>query len=269
MTESMDRRILGAFVCVDPITGNSVVNPLTVTVPQWAVKPNRSGVYVIFDGPNFNSLTSQFIPSGTWPAPTSFEVTLCDPGRRYLPRRANVGAPLSVPAIAPPPAGSTSNAAAQTALTRSGTVFDPQQVSVYRAPSAPTGPNWAVIRASVTRAGTTPPQGLPWAVLQVVRTSDNTVLATGQSDTNGEALLAVAGLTIETNTTGTGPVTLSTVAVSVNVYFDPGILTEPAGWIPNPDDILSKLPDTAFSSANQAVQLGSGQVLLMNFVLSV
>jgi hypothetical protein len=267
--ESVDLRILGAFVCVDAITAGTVVNPVSATAPQWSLKPNRSGIYVIFNGPGFDLLTTQFLPSGTWPAPISFEVTLQDPNRRYLPRRANVKAPLSVPAIGPAPAGSTTNPASVAALQDPTTVFVPQPVSLYPAPSAPTGPNWAVIHASVTRAGTTPVQGLPWAVLQVMRNSDNTVLATGQADANGEALLAVVGLTVETNTSGTGPVTLSTVAVTVKAFFDPSILNQPSGWIPNPDDILNSLSNPALLSSSQSISIASGQETQMSFALTV
>jgi hypothetical protein len=180
-----------------------------------------------------------------------------------------VKAPLSVPTIAPAPAGSATNPAAAAALQDPTTVFDPQPVSLYPAPSAPTGPNWAVIHASVTRVGTTPVQGLPWAVLQMTRNGDNTVLATGQADASGEALLAVIGLTVETNTTGTGPVTLSTVAVTVKAFFDPSILSQPPGWIPNPDDILNSLSNPALKSASQSISIASGQETQMSFALSV
>jgi len=270
MNELVDRRVLGAFVCIDAMTGTSVANPVPVTSPQWNLKPNRSGVYVIFDGPGMSALTTQFIPSATWPAtPTTFEVTLQDPNRRYLPRRANVGAPMTVPVIGTAPAGSTTNPAALAALADPKSVFDPQQVPLYPAPSAPIGSNWAVIHASVVRSGTTPPQGLPWAVLQVVRDSDNTVLATGQADASGEALLAVIGLSMKASTTGTGPVTVSTVDVTIKALFDPAALTQPSGWIPNPDDILTNLSNPAFKSTSQPVQLESGQELSMSFAISV
>ena len=68
MIELVDRRVLGGFVCVDAITGSPVVPAIPVTTPQWTVKPNRSGIYVIFNGPGFDLLTGQFIPTGTWPA---------------------------------------------------------------------------------------------------------------------------------------------------------------------------------------------------------
>lgn len=255
--ENVDRRILGAFVCIDAITGNSVVPAIPVIAAQWTVTPNHSGIYVIFDGPGFDKLTGEFIPSGSWPTtPTPFEVSLQDPSLRYLPRRANVNAPLAVPAYPPIPAPPTG-------------VFAPQQVPVYPSPAAVIGSNWAAIHVSVVAEGTTPPQGLPWAVVQVVQSSDDTVLATSQTDANGEALLAVVGLTVQANTGGTGPVTVSTVAAKVTAYFDPTTLTQPAGWIPNPDDILTNLTNPALKSSSQTVELSSGLESAMTFAITV
>lgn len=269
MIESLDRRILGAFVCVDAISGNTITTPIPVTTQQWTVKQNRSGVCVIFNGPSFDALTSQFIPSGTWPPPASFEVKLQDPNRRYLPRRANVKAPLSVPTIPPAPVGSAVNPAVVAALQDPTTVFDPQPVRLYPSPSAPVGPNWAVIHASVVKSGSNPPQGLPWAVLQITRDSDRSVLATGQADARGEALLAVLGLSTKPNTSGTGPVTVSTVPATVTAFFDPTVLSRPASWIPNPDDILSNLSNAALKSSAQSLPLASGQELSLTFAISV
>jgi hypothetical protein len=269
MKEQVDRRILGAFICVDAISGNSVSNPLPVTTKDWTLKANRSGVYVIFNGPGFDSQTTDFLPSRAWPGPVSFEVTVQDPSRRYLPRRANVKAPMRVPAIPPAPPGSSVNPAVVAALKDPTTVFDPQRVQLYPAPSAPFGPNWAVIHASVTRSGVVPTKGLPWAVLQVIRISDNSVLASGQSDTSGEALLAVPGLSVQPNTSGAGPVTLSTVAVTVWAFFDPGYLNNPANWIPNPDDIILNLSNSTLKSASQPVSLSAGQELSMSIAISV
>ncbi|MGD0939009.1 MAG: hypothetical protein ABR905_04795 [Terracidiphilus sp.] len=256
MIENVDRRVLGAFVCVDAITGNSVIPAIPVTAPQWTVTPNRSGIYVIFDGPGFDALTDEFTPSETWPAPVSFEVSLQDPSLRYLPRRANVQAPIAAPSYPPVPTPPTG-------------VFAPQQVAVYPSPAGVIGSNWASIHASVTLVGTTPPQGLPWAVLQVVQNSNNAVLATSQTDLNGEALLAMVGLTVQANTGGSGPVTTSTVAATITAYFDPSVLSQPTSWIPNPDDILNNLTNPALKSSSQAVELSSGQEMAMSFAITV
>ena len=254
MTENVDRRILGAFVCIDAVTGSSVVPAIPVIPdPLWTVTPNHSGIYVIFDGPGLDSLTDEFLPSGTWPNPVSFEVTLQDPNLRYLPRRATVTAPLAIPTSPATPSG----------------VFVPQQVPVYPSPAISVGQNWAIIRASVTLSGTNPPQGLPWAYLQVVQNSNNAVLATGVSDTNGEALLAVIGLTVQPNTSGSGPVTTSVTPATVTAYFDPTTLSELAGWIPDPDDISLNLTNPAFKTTSQPVQLSSGEEFPLNFQITV
>jgi hypothetical protein len=267
--ETVDRRGLGAFVCVDAITGLTVVQPMAVSAGAWTVKPNRSGVYVIFDGPGFHALTTQFLPTGTWPAAASFEVTLTDANRRYLPRRAGVKAPMTVPAIAPSAGGVVPNPAVTAALANSTTVFDPQRVTLYPLPSAAVGPRWSTIHASVTRQGSAPLAGVPWAVLQVVRQSDKAVLATGQTDANGEALLAVVGLTTQASTSASGPVTVSTVPVTVTAYVDPSVLTQPQGWIANPDDILTNLTRATLKSSSQSVQMGPGVEVNLSFAIAV
>ncbi len=266
--ENVDRRVLGAFICVDAITGASVVQPMMVGSAQLTVRPNRSGIYVIFDGPGFSALTTQLTPTGTWPARASFPVTLQDPNRRYLPRRANVLAPMTVPVIGPSPGGVVPNPEVIAALANPASVFRPQRVTLYPQPSARVGANWSTIHASVTSTAM-PAVGLPWAVLQVTRTSDNTVLATGQTNENGEALLAVVGLTLQTSISGTGPVTVSTVPASVKVYVDPSVLTQPPGWIPNPDDIIGNLSNAALRSGGQDVKLASGQEMNLSFAIAV
>ena len=165
-------------------------------------------------------------------------------------------APFTVPAYPPVPDPPTG-------------VFAPQQVALYPSPATTIGPNWASIHASVVRAGTNPPQGLPWAVLQVVKNSDHSIMATGQTGLNGEALLAVVGLTVQANTGGGGPVTISSVAATITAYFDPSVLSQPAGWIPNPDDILTNLSNPALKSISQPVELSSGQEMAMSFAISV
>ena len=97
MRESVDRRVLGAFRCVDAVTGTSVLNALSVATSQVLVRPNRSSIYVIFNAPGLDALTAQFDPTLPWPAPATFEVSIQDPSRRYLPRRANVEAPRKLP----------------------------------------------------------------------------------------------------------------------------------------------------------------------------
>src|SRR5580700_9196902 len=87
VTESISRRVLGGFVFMDEITGNSIPNPLPTTIPQFQLKVNRSGIYAILDGPGLDAFTTEFIPNtATWPAAQTVEVTVGDPSLRYLPR---------------------------------------------------------------------------------------------------------------------------------------------------------------------------------------
>jgi hypothetical protein len=102
-----------------------------------------------------------------------------------------------------------------------------------------------------------------------MRQSDGSVLATGVSALNGEALLAVVGLSPQVNTSGTGPVTSSTVAATVTAYFDPSILTQAPGWISNPNDILSNLTSATLVSASQSVQLGPAQETNLSFAIAL
>jgi hypothetical protein len=242
-SESSDRRVLGGIVFVDAITSMSVAGPLTVTSTSLKLRANRSGVHAIFDAPGFSHLTNQFNPEAPgWPAPQSFEVVVRDASRQYLARRAAVQAPQSL-----------------------DTVFNPQHVLLYPSPSAPVAPNWALVRASVIGNDG---NGLPWAVIQVIK-GDNSVAATGMTDARGEALLAVMGLGVQVSTAASGSVTEITIPVTVQAWFDPNVLQQPATWLPNPDDILGDLSNTSLKTATASGALGAGQVLLTTITISV
>lgn len=256
MNENIDRRILGAFRCIDAVTGTLVTDALSIGSAPWVVKPNRSSIYVIFDGPGFHSVTTDFVPANPPTSTAKFDITIQDPGNQYLPRRATINAPVTVPVI--PPAPPPNDQAKASALGNPATVFCPQTINVFPSAAAPTALNWAVVRVSVVRNGTT--QGLPWAVLQIVQpatgATSSTTLATGMTGANGEALLAVAGLK-------------TSVAATIQVWFDPATLTQPSTWIPNPDDILTNTSNPSLKSATQAAQLGVGQLLTTSIPISV
>ena len=261
--ESVDRRILGAFVCVDAMTGSSILGPLQATNPNWILRQNRSGVYVIFDGPNLDAQTDQFVPVN-WPAATTFEVTIQDPQSRYLPRRAKVKAPQAVPAV--------TSANRGTVTQDPTTVFCHQPVKLYPVASAPVSPNWAVVRVSVTRSGINPPVGVPWALVQVNSVPPGTTpLAEGVTGTNGEAVLAVRGLSAQVSSSSSGPLTETTTPITVGVFAKRSdAQPQPKGWVSNPQDTLDHLNDSALvvSASNQAV-IGAGQTVNVSFQISV
>lgn len=252
MTESIDRRILGAFRCVDSVTKSPILEPIAATSNTLLLRPNRSHVFVIFNGPGFLRHTTEFLPSAAkWPPPAPFEVELSDPRRQYLPRRATLHVPQKL--------GPASDSAS---------VFKAQQVTMYRSSSAPVLPNWAVVRVSVSRAGTDPPKGLPWCILRITDASDSTnVLTRGMTDRRGEALLAVTGIGVQVSGNGSGSVVQSTVDVSVGVWFDPDVLKQPDDWLPDPDTLFSKL--NAAPNATEPAKLGAGTDRAIGFSISL
>jgi len=240
--ESVDRRVLGGFVFVDAITNESIPSLLQVTSEQLRVKANHSGIYAVFNGPGFAPLTNQFIPSGTWPPPGNFEIAVSDPSLRYLARRAQIQAPQKLTGV-----------------------VSPQAVRLYPGPAAIVEANWAVVRVSVTSSTGTE---LPWCFLQVIR-ADNSVAATGLSDARGEGLLAVVGLGLQVTSTATDPVTEATTPVTIKAWFDPSVLTQPAGWVPDPDDISGNLANPALKTGTFAGALGARQTLFAGITISV
>jgi len=265
MRESVDRRVLGAFRCVDAVTGKSVLDGLSVATSQLSVRPNRSAIYLIFNGPGLDALTMQFDPAAPFPAAAAFEISIQDPRRRYLPRRAKVQAPQKLP----PPVDPSQPFDPTKVLSDPAVVFNPQPVQLFPSPAAPVAPNWAVIHVSVSRSGVTPPKGLPWAVVQVARTDNKTLLATTVADARGESLLAVPGLGPEVSGSDTGAVTQATVAVTVTAWFDPSVLNQPSGWIPNPDDMLNNLASASFKTGTLTTQIGPGQTVNRSLAISV
>jgi hypothetical protein len=263
MIENIDHRVLGGLQCVDAITQQSIVSPLKVSSPQLLIRPNLSGVYAVWDGPNMRNLTT-FIPPSPWPNPAPFEVSIVDPSFFYLPRRGTIQVPQPLP-VTPPAPTLPLTASSSQAIT-----YGPQQMNLYRGPSASVAPNWAVVRASVTN-NAIPPVRLPWAVLQVVQISGatTTVLATGIADPNGEALLAVPGLGLQVSSSPGGPVTEITTAATVQAWFDPTNLSQPPGWLPDPDLILTNLSSSAWKTASAPIQFGPGQTVLVPLMVSV
>lgn len=244
-SESVDRRVLGGFVFVDAITSDSVVGSLVASSTQLQLKVNKSGIYAIFDAPGFSNLTTQFLPA-TWPTTTQgFEVTVQDPSLRYLPRRVQVQAPQPLPVPGNPPS--------------------PQKIQLYPSPSAVLSPNWAVVRVSVTN---TAGVGLPWALVELIN-SDSSVAATGMTDARGEALLAVAGLGLQVSKGASGSITETTIPITIQAWFDPSVLTQPEGWVPDPDTILGSLTSTALKTGKASGTLGPSMIFPAAITISV
>jgi hypothetical protein len=235
--ENVDRRILGAFRCVDAVT-QAAVTGWQATSRELDIRRNASGTFVVFDGPGFHSLTTQFEVTDPWPAPRSLDVALTGPDGRYFSRQVQVKVPRKLAALPDP-----------------DSILVPQDVPLYLAPAAPLSPNWAVIRLSVTAAATK--ERLPWVVAQVTRDSDHAVLATGMGDDKGELLLAVPGLAVTPAAQGGGAVVQTTVAATVKVVFDSALRSKLVTAI-NPDLTLADFANPTLKTASQAVMIGRG-----------
>jgi hypothetical protein len=244
MKELVDHRVLGGFQCVDAVTSESIAGPLVIDSPSLTLRPNRGGIFAIWDAPGLREYTA-FNPVLPWPDPAAVEIGIQDPSRRYLPRRSNIKVPQPLPV--------------------SASDYAPQPVTLYPGPAAPVELNWAVVRVSV-KSDATPPAPLPWAVLQVL--DGTNVRATGVADWNGEALLAVVGLGLQVSSSPGGPVTEVTTAATVNAWFDPNNLSQPPGWAPNPDDVLLNLAGP-WKTGSASIQIGPGQTVYVPLTVSM
>lgn len=270
MMENIDRHVLAGFYCVDAITGSSIFDSLSVNGAPLRLRRNRSGIFAVMDAQGIDrSKTQVLIPDpSSWPKATGYEITIQDLSFRYLARRANIQVPQPLPTsvnrgvpVAPPPTTTT----AQGATPPLPPVNVPQIVVLYPAPSAPVAPNWAVIRASVMSSAT-PAKPLAGAVVQA--SAPKLFTATGVTNSNGETLLAVPGLGLQLSTNGSGAVTETTIAATVNAWFDSTLLGKPATWISNPDDTLNNLSKMK-PATSQSVQLAPSQTVFVTLTISL
>lgn len=257
MREPVDRRVLGAFQCMDVITGKSILDNLAVAAAPLSVRPNRSGIYVIFNAPGFAALTDQFDPTPPAPPAKQFVISIQDPNRRYLPRQAT----LQVPQHLPPAIDPSQPFDPSKVLSDPLVIFNPQQISLYPSPAAPLSPNWAVIHVSVIKSGVVPQQGLSWCALQVARKDNNAVLASTVTDSRGEGLLVMTGLGPEVSGSETGAVTSSNLNITITAGFDSSVGQPPASWIPDPDAILAKLKSGSLKTGTLNDVIAPGQTL--------
>jgi hypothetical protein len=252
IVEDVDRRILGAFRCIDAVSNTPVLDAVTVQSDQLDVRRNASQIWVVFDAPGLHELTTEFDVKSPWPAPLPFNVSIRSISRRYLPRKATIKVPRKLAPMGDP-----------------SSVMVLQDVVMYPSPTATTLPNWALVRASVTKNNTN--EGLPWAVVRITRNTDQTVLATGIANEHGDALLAVPRLGISVNQNGGGAVTEPTFDVTITALWDPGNQGKPASFVADPDVILLDLNNTKWKkfSLAQPVKIGRGTLSNVKLPIAV
>ena len=242
--ELIERRVLGAVRLLDAATGLRVETPLRLATPEAPtarLTRNRSGDYVIWAVPGLEAHTTAFMQPPAQPALGSVELTLLvsDPAGAYLEQRVVI----ELPRAARPEAADS--------------IFQVMERPLYPSPAARTAASWALVRASVKRAGTEEP--LAGALIRVLSGNglSNQVMARGLADARGEALVAVPGIQVTNwnQAPGPGPVLTLRVPVTLQVIFDPA-----ARGAPHPQDLEERRAQLAHSEAQ--AELASGQTII-------
>ena len=233
----LERRVLGAVRFVDGVTGQPVTERLVVEAEGVRWIRNRRGLWAIAMAPGLETHTESFTAPPAVPLLQSVVVVIevRDPVGRYLARRASITLPRDADPL---------NASSPDSL------FVPVDVVLFRSPSAPIWPGWAVVRA--TLAGAQPGSVRAGALIRVLRQSDDVVLARALSDARGEALVAVHGIPSATFAPGPGPVLATDVAATLQVIHD-----ETVTAAPDPDDL--EVRSAQLEVARVAVTLASGR----------
>jgi hypothetical protein len=250
IAELLDRRVLGAVRFVDAVTGLEVAVPLQVTSPGVRWIWNRRGWGVIADAPGLHHHTETFPapPAGDAIGSRRVELGIVDPSGAYLARRVTIALPRD-----PDP----EHAAAP------GSLFRPVEARMFRSPAAGVSLAWAVVRVSVSAAGTG--RGLGGVLVRVLRgAAAPVVMASGMSDRRGEALVAVPGVPV--TTFGSGANVLATeVSVTLQAIVDPDG-REP----PDPDDLETRLGAPGIRSASvEDVALASGRTVVQAIAVTL
>ncbi len=239
--ESDVRRIWGAVRFVDAASARTIEGPLELSAPGARWQRNRSHLHVLMqlDHPEqrraeFDAYEAAFdeLPAL---ATVVVDAVVSDPAGRYLPRRFELTLPRAVDPAGP-------------AAPR----FNALDVTLDAAPAAPLLPTWAVLRASVFRAG----QPAANAVLRLQSPGGGEQFGRGLSDARGEALVIAAGIT--QTSVGEGDIVVTPeVPAQLVVSFDPA---EPAGQPVDPDSLAVR-PGVIRQTINRNIASGRTDTL--------
>ncbi len=261
MNELVERRVLGAIEFVSAVTGARILEPLKVDIDGVTPARNGRGLYVLRQARGLEQHTTSFqeAPDSPPEATVLLELKVEDPQRHFLPRVAEVRLPRSRAAAGDP-----------------GAALTPITIKLFPAAAAPTGANWALLRARVRIPGTED-IGLVNALLRVAPQlpGANPVLA--MTDARGEALVAVPGVPPVLPAAGGGgggggggAVLTSDFPAAIEVVLDEEVVrlanATPPVPRPNPDTIETRLAssESGVSSVNApAANLSAGKTVRM------
>jgi len=237
IVEDVEFRVWAALRPVDAVSRRPLDAPLRVhgTGQRWL--HNLSGLLVLHEFTEPAARRAEFEEyEATFPAPTTvapavtIRTTLEDPRGRYLARIVTFGLPRSDAGGSPP-------------------LFDPIDVPMYPAPSAPLAAPWSVLRVRVERGGA----AAAGCVITVHEVGDETrVLGRGQSDARGEAVVAVPGVPLFIPSGGTNAFVRERDAEVTAVF-------EPAASSPPDTDALALASGAGFVRTVVTVVIASGR----------
>lgn len=256
--ERVERRVLGALCCVDATTGAPLNQPLRIGAPAGVrIQRNRSGLFVVHDWKPLGSHTASFLNAPDEPGVGSvpLTITVSDPSGQYLSRLVQIDLPRGA---------STANAALPESL------FQPHRVAMYPSSAGRLGANWAALRVNVRDLGDG--QAIGGALLRVLNGSQ--VLARGQSDWRGEALVPVAGIPVTTWSAEPGDVIVTQIEVTVEAIAEPASLTRTSQLdvaagrapllLPLVDPVAIETARAGLPQASTVVSLAAGRPLFVS-----
>lgn len=270
IVEKVERRILGAMRLVNAVSSLPVSHPISIVGEGLRLVRNLHGEYVILDAPKLSEHTRTFeAPPGT-PAVQSVKIPLniTDPLGEFLPQRFVLELPRH-----PDPMNANS-------------IFKPVLIPLYLAPTARSEINWVLMHATVREQ--TSRKRLPWSLIQILKKSNDELLATGMSDSRGEALIVVAGILFAMPAEDSSTTVTREIEVHLKSYFDKDQL-EPisdaelvqdrpnpnADYLPNVS-LLDQLPSRSVqiqgpgtSGPSDTIKIAAGQMLVADLLVDL
>jgi hypothetical protein len=234
--EDVERRVWAALRPVDAVSRRPLDVLLRVHGSGQRWLSNLSGLLVLHELSEPAARRAEFDEyEATFPAPTAIappvviRTTLEDPRGRYLARAVTIELPRSDAGEAP--------------------LFEPIDVPMYPAPAAPLAAPWSVVRVHAERGGL-PAGGCAISLHEV---GDETqVLGRGQSDTRGEAIVAVPGVPLFIPSGGADAFVREREVEATAVF-------EPAAGGPPDTDALALASGAGFVRATVTVVIASGR----------
>ncbi len=171
MSERVEWRVFGALRCVNAVDGQPLGRPLHVFSDTMSFTRNRTGLDVVTHAVGLDAYAEAFSDPVPALAPVDFTGWVEDPAGEFQTRAFSIRLPR----------------VAQRNVADS--VFDPVEIALLPAVTAPVAGTWAVLRLTVFRAGNVP---FPRVLIRATPAGGTPVFSL--TDDHGDALVAFAGL---------------------------------------------------------------------------